>query len=334
MKSAEFVTAYPIDLSLNEIHGDQPALIHPAQELSYGFGRLLHRSLMHGDALHPDILADPSMPTGKEGMRLYKSWSEGVEELGLEALKLEEYRAFTELNFHRMNGYMLGMWEPIIDGKWSSEGNRQHRIRASQQAIALAGFSHYSTRQEFVDESGSHILHEDSIVKTLFDRVGGIVQEMDAAVVLLEVVKQNPNLTIVPAPLNFERTRNKSVNVDHVVVDVANNSAVGVQVKTAVRRGDFNNADHERVVFVDGTTDLDNVMAQRTRRNSSSETVKPYAGIISAKLVSQMKVDLKKSHGWRNTRKTSQRSKELVGDVRLDYQTIVEEIGSRILAKL
>lgn len=330
MKAAEFVQAYPLDIPPAQIHaGEYSKGIEDFQTFSYRFGRLLHNTLSDREA---DTFTDP------QEMMQYRVHNETLFDREGDILLGgdTDLRAFSELNFHRMNGAMFGMWQPLLDGGWGSESNRLHRIRAAQRTLALESCTYFAARDIWINtQGGTHIIREGTDrQKELAGVINGTIQEMDAAYILLEFIRENPNLTIVPAPLNFERTR-KRVNVDHVIVDVAGWRAVGAQVKTSTKSEEIEDADPERVVFIDGSVDLDNVLAMRTRKGSSSERVVPWAGLITTKAVSEMKVDKRASlERKRYERRLIDRAKSAVGDIKVDYSRIVKKVGSRILQKL
>ena len=183
---------------------------------------------------------------------------------------------------------------------------------------------------------GAHILFQPEY-EELNRYLTGMIQEFDAAIILLEFARSQPNLTIVPAPLQFEHS-NRRRNVDFVVANVIDQRAVGVQVKTNARRETVEGADKRRVVFVDGTTDLGNVKAMRIDTTSSRERVRPWPGIIAAKRVEGVP-----SHGKSLTRAgvhpssiryLKEQAREMVGTIRVDYADLASKIGQRILAKL
>lgn len=328
MKAEKFVEAYPYTMTPAQIHrGGHSVGIEEAQTISYRFGRLLHASLSD---IPPDEFTQPA------DFNEYEQWGAGFADLEyglLSSAPGPNLRAFTEINFHRMNLGMRSMWKPIIEGQWKSEGDRLHRIRAAQQAVSVMGFIYYSARADWAEKKGVDTLFDKKILGELGGVLNGVVQELDAAVVLLGLIRRHPNLTVVPAPLNFERTR-KGTNVDHVVADMVDRQAVGVQVKTNARESDIQQSDSDRVVFIDGTTDFDNVMAHRTDRRKSTERVVPWAGMISAKMVSEMKVDRKSTRHPRNTPFMSRSAKRLAGHLHVDLDKIIDRIEPRILNKL
>jgi hypothetical protein len=329
MRSAEFIQAYPLDISPEVIHaGEHSALIPEAQDLSYRFGRLLHAHMSGNES---DSMTHPVE------MSTYRLWARGLNDIEYDLLDGGDpgLHALNELNFHLMNKNMHGLWRPIIDGAWDSEGKRTHSLMAAERALAIDGFTYFAARQRLADREGAHIFFEDTSMGELHNTLTGMIQEFDAALVLMGVAKRHPGMTIVPAPLNFERTK-KNVNVDFVVLDTYEKRSIGVQVKTKVRQADYDRADKKRVVFVDGTVDFDNVKAMRTRRRSSDEQTAPWAGLIAAKMVDGMKPDKDRQykHGTRLNLFLKGLAREMVGDMRVDYQDAIGKVEERILAKL
>ncbi|MEN2740860.1 hypothetical protein ABCS02_23970 [Microbacterium sp. X-17] len=109
----------------------------------------------------------------------------------------------------------------------------------------------------------------------------GMLTEFDTAVLLLELAKQHPWLVVLPAPAAFEAAAGRA-NADLVLLDLERREALGVQVKTRIRdprvvlhyRGD-------RVVLVDGWTDLGNTRLVEIARRSDQRLVS-WPGLISA----------------------------------------------------
>jgi len=322
MNVKEYVRPYPHTLSPAAIHaGDHSALIPGAQDWSYAFGQRLHE----------DLSGVPTEPMDHPVENLdYWRWSKGLQEMELNLMagsdesREARHHALNELNFHIMNVCMRGMWTPFKSGGWQSQGDRLHRIGTAERALAAQGFLYFAARSACdtadIFEAGLK----------LYQTMAGKEQEFDSVLVLLGAARRNPNWTIVPAPLNFERTR-KRTNVDFVVADMAAERAVGIQVKTNVRDHDFQQADKERVVFIDGTVDLNNVKAVRTRRKSSNMTPVAWPGIICAKTVDAMQ---SKKHGMNIHPHLKHLARQLVGDMKVDYSGTVDKIEERILEKL
>jgi len=332
MDARLFAAGYQPTLPPERIHrGSELFDITEAQDWSYNFGRLLHARLNDAE---PDTLPDTA------AFHVYRRWGNGFHDLEDRALSdpVNGIRVRNELNFHAMNRLMLGMWEPVANGYWTSEKSRLGWISQSQDMLAYEGVHHYIAREHFIRDAGSHALFEAGADETR--RVmNGVSQEFDAAIILLDFMRRHRDITVVPAPLQFERSNNPRRNVDFIVHNFKEKRAVGVQVRTSVKQEDFANADPDRVVFVDGIVDLGNVRAVRTQKGRSHERVVPWAGIIAAK-----RMDTIKTHG-KNTVPQFIRSSQhilqikmearrLVGSLTVDYRDISLRIGERIMNKL
>lgn len=117
----------------------------------------------------------------------------------------------------------------------------------------------------------------------------GMLNEDDAAYVGLEVIRRNPNWLILPAPLQFEHTTRRSLNIDFIYLNLAERRAIGKQMKAAVtteKQAAY--FDRNRVVLVDGARDFGN---ERTMRTSFADTTPRrvnWGGLICATAMSAM----------------------------------------------
>jgi len=119
MDAREFVRGYVKTYDDSEIHqGEHAAIITDAQDWSYGFGRLLHAKL---SGQEPDTMSS------RQDFSDYRAWSGNFHEMELDIMVTPEIglRARNEVNFHAMNRHMIGMWEPVTKGAWSSEDRRK-----------------------------------------------------------------------------------------------------------------------------------------------------------------------------------------------------------------
>ncbi len=327
MHPEEFTEAYPLDITEEDIHeGEYSKLIGEAQDWSYKFGRRLHLYLTGGE---PDTL------TNSDELMTYYGWGTAVVDtaidLVIEAAGNEAaLRAMNEFNFNLMNFFMRNMWEPIFQGSWGSEANRSHRIRASQQDLAVAGSIYTTARQQFTDMHGSAIWFDKEDVGMFTPAINGILQEIDSAIVLLEAIKDHPSWTVVPAPVNFERM-GKRDNVDFVVVDTEERNAVGVQVKTNVQPWIVRKADPRRVMFIDGTRDLCNVKSVRTRYDTARKRVVAWPGLIAVRYIAQLPANKAKKAVNRRVRANAQKQ---IADVRVEIDEPARLIEQRLIEQM
>lgn len=344
MQAERFLEPYPDQMSPQDIHrGPHAGYIREAQDYSYKWGRVLHALLRDEDG-------DKS---GLEEMDLYayNDWLHNdFDEFHSDLTDVSvdvRARALNETNFHYLNLCLWGMWSALAEKRWKSSAERAETLNGAEFGFAFRGLSLYAQREAFVQEAGgTHALFEPEN-KAIHDALTGMVQEYDAAIVLIDFIRRHQNLTLLPAPLQFERTH-KPTNVDFVVVDFVEPRAVGVQVKSKLRQADVAVADPDRVVFIDGDADLGNVRVVRTQRARSTERVVAWPGIVAAK-----KMDRFKAHGPETRQFSTNPSlnqliaqaphvllrqkllaRKLVGNLKVYNDEVSSVIGERILQKL
>lgn len=325
MLAPEFVGVYQRDPSVY-IDQNQPDVAE-ALRRSLAFGRLLH-----------DVLSDVEVVSTvtSDAFGGYDQWVDGFSDLESEVLSRPDgWEIRNELGFHGLNQHMIDMWEPFLAGGWKSAEMRRQCTNVAQSSLAFEGLDYYMKREKFIGSNGADVFfgkeNEDWV-----GRFTGVLQEYDATIVVLDLVHRNPNLTVVPAPRQFERNKNPGINADLVVADLPAKKAVGVQIKTRVSKEIADKVDHDRIVLIDGTNDLGNVRALRTRRGSSNKQVKAWPGIISAKRVHEIPTT-RQPHADLYGQMVLKRkflAQQLVGQIRYDHQSVCQTIGDRILQKL
>lgn len=337
MDAKRFAEGYSAVLSPAEIHKyPHSPLIADAQQWSHEFGMFLHGVLTGS--------GEGAMTPAR--IREYHEWQkEGFNATAarlFDAPTEHALEARSELNFHVLNRYMLGMWEPLLKGGWSSDAQRNRYVATAQDMLALEGSMHFDARHYLVEALGGHALYNGVDHKDANMRHIGAVQEIDVAILGLEMVRTmartHPQLTILPAPLQFERSRRSGRNVDLIVVDMAAWRAVGMQVKTRVTSDAVTAADRERVVFVDGSVDLDNVRAVKMSGRGTYTQVKPWPGLIAAKRMERIRTHGPGTKAFKGNATEIVRRKlaarQLLGNTRVDYNVIAQRIGDRVIGKL
>lgn len=327
-----------------EIHrGAHSKYMHEAQEYSYQWGRMMHL-ILRGD---PTITTfESGEATRRDGLAQYMDWlrGDGIDAtMGSLDQAPPEVRAhgLNELNFHILNRYMSDMSIPMAGGSWKSDTERYEIINQAQDNLAITALQHYMQREDLIAAAqGTELLFDktrDPDLVMEHATITGIFQEYDAAIILLDLARKNKHVSVVPAPLQFERTR-KRTNVDFIVTDFVEQRSVGVQVKSRLRSEDVAMADPDRVVFLDGDTDLGNVRVQRVQRGRSTEQLRPWPGIIGVK-----HIDLIKGHGQRGRHLArhgklvpilKQAARKLTGHLKVDRSEVVRTVGDRIFSKL
>jgi|GEM_PF-1055638 len=369
MLMTEFVEPYPRTLGAYADYEYRRTMDATNEETgrmwSHRFGVVLHDG-MTGRESHEQFLDE---------VPKYMQWNGSVvaEQTHLFDTPADKLEARNESNFHALNRGMIFLWEPFISG-WKSEHGRKLTLQYAEHALALEGFKYYLGREQYIkDAGGVHALYakeaSDFLVST-----AGVMLEFDVALTAIDILKNHPDFakhsaTVIPAPAQFERNH-KPRNVDFVVADHTTERAVGLQSKLRITPKDIEITDHERVVLIDGSIDLDNVLALRTEKGSSKTTVRAWPGIIAAKKVLEIKTKGKgrspfiyqleqevptaelaaaRSHEARRVahknlsfkmsvlagiHEMQRQAKLLTGHIALDQAKIRERIGSRILEKL
>jgi len=341
MESQKFAEAYPYDLWPSEIrNGKHSRYTYEAQDYSYKWGRVLHAAL--GNAAL-DTFVDVKDELG------YYDWIQN----GLESVQHKVMEApidvarggLNQLNFHLLNDRMRWQWKPLRAKSWDSDAQRSQEISKAQHFLALDGLQTYIDRERFIQQhGGEHALFTPEYGE-LHEGYTGMIQEYDAAIILLDVVRKHRELCVVPAPAQFEHSSDRQRNVDFVVVDFVNERAVGIQVKSLVQKADVEQADAERVIFLDGNIDLNNIKVVKPLKNKKTEITTPWPGIIAAKRVDAIKsygrqaLYFPQTHFLTHNKSPSLvqmklAARKLVGNLKVDHQELATRIESRILHKL
>lgn len=343
MLATEFVEAYPRLLEPDEIHmGEHAPYILKAQQYSHAFGRSLHNYLSGRPQRKPEVSKNGPIEEHVETLDDYEAWIDhdapemmaSIQQAPLEI----QARAINEFNFHQLNKVMVRtMWPPIWKG-WDNKEKRQDTINITQDRLALQGVQYYKQRMDAIERAGgTHALYEGD-TKLIHQALTGVMQEIDAGIILLNFIHKYPNLTLVPAPLQFERSK-KQTNVDYIAINVDDpKRAVGIQVKSHLRQEHVAVADPDRVVFIDGDTDLQNVRVVRRRKQSSNKSIAAWPGLVAMHRVQGLRSYGRVRNYVGDSKplfKIRALATELTRDIQfVDYRAISQVIGARILAKM
>lgn len=361
----EYVEPYPRELETYVDYEQHRRGVGTPQEegrmWSHRFGVVLHDGL-NGTEPQEDFLNN-FVPT-------YMRWNNSItqDQLQLFNTSIDDLETRNESNFHALNRCMIFMWEPFLMG-WQSEHGRKVTLTYTEHKLAVEGFRYYLEREKYIKEAGGvHALY-DSEVSDFLVSTAGIMLEFDVALAAIDILKHHPEFTknqttVVPGPAQFERT-DKSRNVDFVVANHTSGRAIGLQSKLRVTERDRKITDHDRVVLIDGSVDLEDVLALRAQKGSSNITVRAWPGILAAKKILEIKTKGKGRSPYINRideetaampatnnpleirqrlrtkmiimngiHSMQQQAKQLAGHITLDQERIRERIGSRILKKL
>ncbi len=344
MLSQEFVSGYQRDVTgAASLSTKFAELMTPAAEWSADFGKILY-----------DRLADPqgeiSVRNGLTGD--YVGWSNAGAVAIAQQLSLDQgpdsLKANMELNFHRLNGVMLGMWQPIVNPEAYGDADFSRSvIPFLQDVLAITGLRHYMERNR-VSGSRSQLEYFADENRERRNYFEGIGNEIDAAIVLLEFARHHPDLTVVPAPSQFSKRSNQNgVNRNaNFVVATKDGRALGVQVSSFVTPELKARYDADRIVLVDGRVDLGNQRAVRTDPRRSAKSVQVWSCIIAAARARNFQAHGPRisqfreagmfggNEGERQLMNMSRIARQLLNGVRPRTREAVQVVGERILEHL
>ncbi|CAN5358294.1 hypothetical protein BH09PAT4_BH09PAT4_04530 [soil metagenome] len=292
MKAGLFLQAYPRTIEprhLAAIDGD--AELVKSRQWSNRFGEILYDTL-EGNP--------PSDEQFVDTIGSYKGWlAHGLPHLAGSLVRREDRDAFehlNEINFHYLNSGMGGMWLLLINAQRNNHHttDRQKYIEMAQDALALNGLEYYFSREAVSGQEANYI-YFDHDNKRRREHFEGRAHEFDAAVVLLQAMRQRKELIVVPAPLQFEKfnqrsatTGGKSARSDFIFVK--GDEVGGVQVKGFVTAEAKSEYDASRVVMLDAANDLGNQRYLRTKQKCSDKRLVSWGGLICAQRVAGIKL--------------------------------------------
>lgn len=316
MKHSEFVSVYPRTHANVRI---EDGLSQAEKDWGLFFGRVLH-----------DHLTKSEIPEDTRGN--YVEWATAAIRPWYKELKSRDHHDPLNTHahvFHLFNIAMLDQWGPPSP----NQANRYRDISEQQNAIALSGIQLYIARERLF----TNVTDSPTASANLAD-LEGVLNEHDAALVLLEIQKRNPAIRhVVPAPYQFESTSPEH-NVDFVML--TEDQAVGVQVKSKVSDAHRKQYDRTRVVLLDGNVDMDNVLAKKIPGKSRLQMV-GWAGILCAQ-----RLDKVPTYGKANICRSNNSSHDiqqlrfkfaahqLVHGIKTNFSTVVNRVENRIASHL
>lgn len=327
MRTAEFLSAYPRNLTKSQIHqGAKLREVQAAQLYSYSFGHIVFDALQGQRDDLPERLAQ---------LNQYESEIDFGE---LEGKLLEDtdknWRWRNEVNFHGLNYHMEKMWEPLIHGEWTDERGHQYAKNFSMNGLALSALWYYTFREKYVREHGVDALQAEGIDK-IVSRLTGAMQETDGTIATLQWSKKYPNITVIPAPAQFEHSTSNA-NADLLVIDFENDKMAGVQIKTAASRKTQQRYDSDRIAVI-SSEELGNVRVFPPKKGKQAAKPKPWPGIIAASRVHAINTRNNPDFDQRFIPYLLRRKMEAasqLGTLRVDYRDAAEAIGRKVLEKL
>lgn len=326
MRTAEFLEAYPRDLTPSQIHhGVTIPEVQAAQLYSYAFGQLAFDALSNK---REGLTERRAQLTAYEDQVDFAV----IEDALVESPNGWDYR--NEVNFYGLNFHMEKMWTPLVMGEWPKDADHKHSGNFSMNGLALEGLRYYIQRERFIAKHGIDT-YDGADLSPIVRRNTGFMQEFDATIAVLNWAKKYSNLTVVPAPAQFEHNAQRA-NIDLLVVDFREERTVGVQVKTVADQKTRSRYDPDRVVIID-SSDLSNVRLVGGSKASHSALPRPWPGLIAASRVGAIQTrrntDIAPQFIPYLLRKKMEAAVAL-GKYRIDYNEVSATIGKKILEKL
>ncbi|HEY0258657.1 MAG TPA: hypothetical protein VGC18_02290, partial [Lacisediminihabitans sp.] len=242
--------------------------------------------------------------------------------------RFDRHQPMVEFTFHHLLQVMHPIWAYELYG---APPLNALRIRDMQTMIAIGANAMGGVRHQRSVDSRYFAEYNTPLRRVQ----NGILTEMDAAVVLLEISRMLPHITVLAAPPQFERS-STGYNVDFLVLDRRKRRVVGVQVKTTVSRATVDRYDSAGIVLVDGAIDLGNTRSVRLRADSSETTTVPWPGLISAHYLAALRPGSPAvQHLPRELLTASRRAAKKVAQGTRSYNnTAVNQVAARVLARL
>lgn len=290
MKFEQFIEPYGRPEHIEMVQDHTGGIFEEMRILECTFDELLHGYLTGATPVTDE---DPATT-----MLTYRHWGRDAisrlrETVG--TIENEDGRqAMARGNFHALNLDMSHMWLPLMQGGWGEhQDSRRHSIETAQDMLAQRGMHYYSEREYFANKQSTrerNCFYTDGFqhYRRWFN---GLVNEIDTAIVLLEVIKPFPELIVIPAPPFFEKRRERALNADFLLIDMDRKEVLGIQTKATadLRKGledkidiEANNYDPERILVIDGSAELGNSSVRRLELTSSKKAVLAWPGLISA----------------------------------------------------
>jgi hypothetical protein len=262
----------------------------------------------------------------------YSNWQEGFLPYVLGSLSsaINPGGITNTHGFNILNRSLLYEWGLMVPDSQI----RSHQISFQQDSLALAALHLYSYRNDFFKRDQTN----DGPVREHGTILHGLLTEYDTAIVLLELQRRNREIqSVIPAPHIFESADDEH-NCDFLVM--TSDRVVGVQVKGRVFHKSKAKYDESRIVLVDGLVDMGNGLAKKVV-GKSEKVVIGWGGIISAQRVTKLR---SKGDSALSSELTQQQknnvlrskflAKQLVGNIRSNYDLAVQRVGARVLPAL
>jgi hypothetical protein len=289
MNAETFSSAYEREPARIErpLDPEQERLLERPDAWSKAFGYILHDYLATGESPIAEV-------DFKKAAADYEHWFNSdfgtlYVEAQTEAEKSntkESYSLISHLNFHTINRVMLPLWSDTL---FSESGIQPSHIKEAQTVLSYFSL-HFMKDREARIKRGTYFDPNFSDYRAVSS---GILNEYDTAITLLNISLKDPDVAILPAPLQFESQNPGSLNLnsDFIAIRKSSRQARGIQAKARRTDISYRDYDPDYVTLIDGIDDLGNSRAVRINPRHSRQSVVAWPGLISAEYLRSVKSD-------------------------------------------
>jgi len=206
----------------------------------------------------------------------------------------ESASAVNELTFHILTKEFMPIWRhALLPEKYPPLSPEE--ITVVQTGLATRGVALKQTRVDAIKQQ-----LRKGTSRRLAGSLNGQISEIDAAIVMLEMMKDNPSLILLPATQHFESAMHSGRSTDFVLTDTEVWQSRGIQVKTSIggfqdpwkrnqeqKRSSFlpvKRYDDKYITMIDGMVDIGNYALRPLPNNSTIAQADP--GQISVNFLS------------------------------------------------
>lgn len=287
MNAETFSSAYDREPTHVERHlePEQERLLERPNAWSRAFGHILHDYLSTG--------VSPMSETDFKKLSLeYQDWFNRdfstlyaqAEAYAKDSDTPESHTVINHFNFHILNRLMLPIWSDTL---LHEGGIQRSSVKDAQTALSFYGLYLFKERQARIKDN-TYFNPEFANHRAASS---GLHNECDTAITLLNMSYRDPDVAVLPAPMQFENQHPSSLNSDFIIIRRSNKQARGVQAKVRSTNEGYRGYDPNYVTLVDGVNDLGNSQAVRTDPYKSTRSVVAWPGLISLEYLKSLKPD-------------------------------------------
>ncbi len=322
-------------------------------ELQISMKESRHWSEKFGQLLYDFSMGELPPIYEKTEIDAYLDWANAslpvLEQQLLEKIEDDHYRrAYQEINFHWLNSAMINSWRPIVNFPNKNQHERVMEIKTAQDLIAVWCLPYFEKREKLSSEN-SNIAYFSPENTNLRKATESRLNEADTAIALLDIMLQEPDLTFVPGPAQYEKAPSinngdykpgENINSDFLAIDSQKRQIIGIQTATQVTDEKFKKYDPNRVVLIDGRVDLGNIKAVKVRPRTADKKIVSWSGMRAMSHIKSIKTAGKQHSrvadyiGPQELFKLKNKAHFALGKIAVDKAKIRDIVWERIQSKM